>query len=130
MYICTHMYTQMEIGLKQLRGAYLPNRRSELQKAPRNEVRCRLGDRHPGVALALSPSGVNDHLKNLRRMKFFFEIFGLKCVSDHSKSIPEKKIFFEIFSILDPRKWPHNEPKWTKTPKTARKIFFPYIFFL
>ena len=36
-----------------------------------------LGDRHPGVALALSPSGVNDHLKNLRRMKNFFLRFSV-----------------------------------------------------
>ena len=68
-------------------------------------------------------------LKNLKEdEKIFLEIFGLKCVSNHSKSIPETKIF-EIFSILDPRKWPHNEPKWTKTPKTSRKIFFPVFSF-
>ena len=61
--------------------------------------------------------------------KFFLEIFGLKCVSDHSESIPEKKIS-NFFRFLDPRKWAHNDQKWAKTPKTARKIFFSYFFFL
>ena len=77
----------MEIGLKQLRGAYLPNGSGPHYVELFVAHSFGLGDRHPGVALALSPSGVNDHLKNLRRMKNFFLRLSDTCYTNIEKDL-------------------------------------------
>ena len=49
---------------------------------------------------------------------------GSFCTISHYPSA-----YNAVYTILDPRKWPHNDQKYTKTPKTAPKIFFPIFSF-
>ena len=68
--------------------------------------------------------------KNIFSLYFLFIVafssaLGSFCTIPHYPSS-----YNTVDTILDPRKWPHNDQKWAKTPKTARKIFFSYFFFL
>ena len=61
--------------------------------------------------------------------KYFFRIFYFySCIFSALRSfstIPHYPSSYNtVDTFLDPRKWPHNEQKWTKTPKKARKNIF------
>ena len=67
--------------------------------------------------------------------KILFVIFFLKVAFSSALgsfcTIPHYPSSYNtVDTILEPRKWPHNEQKWTKTPKTARKYFFPFFLFI
>ena len=66
----------------------------------------------------------------------FFSLYFLFIVAFSSAlgsfcSIPPYPSSYNtVDTVLDPRKWPNNDQKWTKTPKNARKKYFLQFFFL
>ena len=62
--------------------------------------------------------------KNIFSLYFLFIVAFSSALGSFSTIPHYPSSYNTVDTFLDPRKWPHNEQKWTKTPKKARKNIF------